>query len=324
MAVTPVFAAVGVDVLGDVERLGLDRRLRLVATPRAAQVLLVAGRQRPADRLALARVHDQLPMPRRTIWWRTDPLPGFAVGSRAPDDIDACAHSIATATGEGEPALLADVPPNPWEGIGPHGQGGEGMMGGTPHGRPMAMTADDLRDGLALDAYTATFGPYLTAFPAGLALTLGLQGDVIQSVTVAAAAHSQDAPATTPHLALARILRLLELPALAERLVRCAVTPDRPAAGLARAIRWSGALAAVPPGLGVAADGTDVRARVRGWLDALKEGRPNPPDPAPVDLSGLLPGLEWQEAMLVIASFGIERLGGGTPAYAAPGPRAAA
>src|SRR3546814_14512508 len=58
------------------------------------------------------------------------------------------------------------------------------MMGGKPYGRPMAMTEDDRRDGLALDAYSATFGPFLPVFPPGLQLSLTLQGDVVQSAEV--------------------------------------------------------------------------------------------------------------------------------------------
>src|SRR3546814_16968041 len=89
-------------------------------------------------------------------------------------------------TGErrSEDDLLPDEPPVAWRGKGDHGQGGEGMMGGKPYGRPMAMTAEDLRDGLALDAYTACFGPFLPMLPPGLQLELTLQGDVVQSARV--------------------------------------------------------------------------------------------------------------------------------------------
>src|SRR3546814_18792006 len=66
------------------------------------------------------------------------------------------------------------------------------MMGGKPYGRPMAMTDEDLRDGLALDAYTACFGPFLSVLPPGLLLELTLQGDVIQSAKVLRAPFAQD------------------------------------------------------------------------------------------------------------------------------------
>src|SRR3546814_20246746 len=85
-------------------------------------------------------------------------------------------------TGErrSEDDRLPDEPQVAWRGKGDHGQGGEGMMGGKPYGRPMAMTDEDLRDGLALDAYTACFGPFLSVLPPGLMLELTLLGDVIQ------------------------------------------------------------------------------------------------------------------------------------------------
>jgi hypothetical protein len=83
-----------------------------------------------------------------------------------------------------EPDLLSDAPPAPWRGIGPHGQGGEGMMGGKPYGRAMAMTADDARDGLALDAFGAHIGPFFAPLPPGLVLDLELQGDMIQRAAV--------------------------------------------------------------------------------------------------------------------------------------------
>src|SRR3546814_4254050 len=92
------------------------------------------------------------------------------------------------------------------------------MMGGKPYGRPMAMTEDDRRDGLALDAYTATFGPFLPVFPPGLQLSLTLQGDVVQSAEVLRPPVHQ-AAGDAPLRRIARLLRLLGLPALAQRLL---------------------------------------------------------------------------------------------------------
>lgn len=307
---TPVFVAAGGGILGAVEALRLEPALTPVATPRAAQVLLVGGEQRPSDRIALARIHAQLVEPRATVWWRTDRLSGFDLGTRAPESVsDAAAFISAQATqSDAEAILLDDAPPNPWEGIGPHGQGGKGMMGGTPYGRPMAMTSDDLRDGLSLDAYTATFGPYLTQWPPGLIMETTLQGDVIQSARIVEAPLAQDVLAATPHLELARLLRLLELPALAERLVRAALAnPSRAATGLARAVRWTGVLSAIPAGLGRDERGGDVRSRMAGRLHALAAGRPAEPA-APGDVAAMLAGLEWHEAALVLASFSIDDL----------------
>ncbi len=49
------------------------------------------------------------------------------------------------------PPILPDVEPSPWRGVGPYGQGGKGMTGGVPYGRPLAGRGPD-RDGLELDA----------------------------------------------------------------------------------------------------------------------------------------------------------------------------
>src|SRR3546814_2651945 len=80
------------------------------------------------------------------------------------------------------------------------------------------MTEDDRRDGLALDAYTATFGPFLPVFPPGLQLSLTLQGDVVQSAEVLRPPVHQ-AAGDAPLRRIARLLRLLGLPALAQRLL---------------------------------------------------------------------------------------------------------
>ncbi len=83
------------------------------------------------------------------------------------------------------PDALPDVDPAPWRGVGPYGQGGTGMTGGVPYGRPLAGRADD-RDGLKLDQLLVRVGPFLPPFPPGLLLDVRLQGDVIQEATVPA------------------------------------------------------------------------------------------------------------------------------------------
>ena len=90
------------------------------------------------------------------------------------------------------PDVLPDLDPAPWRGVGPFGQGGTGMTGGVPYGRPLAGRADD-RDGLKLDQILVRVGPFLPPFPPGLLLDVKLQGDVIQEVTIPDAA-----PRTTP------------------------------------------------------------------------------------------------------------------------------
>src|SRR3546814_14230756 len=187
-APAPIFAVAGEDGLAAVEDLSLDPAVSLKASPRHAALLLVCGDLRSENHEALRRLHDQLPHPRATLWWRTAPRAGFPCAASPDGD---AAHAVAslwqqlvTCLRPSENDLLPDDPPAPWRGKGDHGQGGEGMMGGKPYGRPMAMTEDDRRDGLALDAYTATFGPFLPVFPPGLQLSLTLQGDVVQSADV--------------------------------------------------------------------------------------------------------------------------------------------
>jgi hypothetical protein len=172
--------------------------------------------------------------------------------------------------------LLPDEPPAPWRGRGEHGQGGKGMMGGKPYGRPMAMPDEDLRDGLALDAYTAQIGPFLPQLPPGLVLEVKLQGDVIQNAKVirpplppspsiaAPFLRALQEPVPPPPLersraahhlrCIARVLVLLQLPAQAMCCQRAAYNIER---GLGvrierirRLLDCSGAFAALPAGLG--------------------------------------------------------------------------
>jgi len=310
----PVFSAVGAGGLMDCEALALERAVRLVPTPRHAAVLIVAGDVPPEWRLALARIHDQMPHPRGTLWWRSRML--LPIGRSVDTDAATAGRTLADlAEGlqagevDSEPDLLSDAPPNPWDGRGDHGQGGVGMMGGVPYGRPMAMTADDLRDGLALDAFTARFGPFLPAFPPGLTLDITLQGDVVQSLAVVGAPFAQGDRADSPALAAARMLRLLELPSLAEGLVRAALAADAQAVRrAARSARRAGALIAIPKDLGRLSDGSDARERLRGRLAAADSETPHTGTDR-VDLQALLPGLEWHEATLVLASLGIAHLG---------------
>ena len=91
---------------------------------------------------ALDRVHDQLP-PARGVPSQWDG--SGRSGGRARGRLwrESARRRGARRTG------CPTTPPNAWRGVGDHGQGGEGMMGGMPYGRPMAMTAEDIRDGLA-------------------------------------------------------------------------------------------------------------------------------------------------------------------------------
>ncbi len=301
-AQVPVFIAMGEDA--PAAALTLSRRpgLSVVDTPRAASILLVAGHMPDALIPYLHRLHDQLPHPRATLLWKCSPLPSLpdAIAVATDDDIGrAVADVFADILVEdraSEPDILPDEPPAEWRGVGPHGQGGKGMMGGTPYGRPMAMTDDDIRDGLALDSYTADFGPFLPFFPPGLVLTLTLQGDVIQKVVVTHPPFDSDG---TP---LASLLRLLGLPALAIRSLDNRT--DDPV--LRRLIRLSGARFAIPSGLGRLPDGSDVRIR----FDRMTGTEPDAAwqDGGDTTLNSLLVGLEWHAAMLVLCSLDIATL----------------
>ena len=275
-AVARVFPCIGPGTLPAVERLFGRPGLRRADSPREAAIMLVAGDIPERAQEALSRVHDQLPHPRATFRWdgRGNPEPALIDLWRA----------LVTGR-ESEPDQMSDAPPNEWRGVGDHGQGGEGMMGGTPYGRPMAMTGADMRDGLMLDAYTARVGPFAPMLPGGLALEVTLQGDVIAAVQVQAPPFEQPEEAADPALCAARLLRLLGLDGDAGRLLRGA-SP-----------RGFGALRAIPPGLGAAGPGEDVRARLGRWLG----GQPGTYQ-APA-LPDLLAGAEWHEAMLVLNSF---------------------
>lgn len=318
----PVYPAVGADALVSVEDLALDPRISVVASPRHASLLLVAGEIGFDHLPALRRLHDQLPHPRATIWWNTAPDPEFGHSSAVADDTSVEAaileayRALLDRRRQSEKDLLPDEPPVPWRGKGKNGQGGDGMMGGNPYGRPMAMTDDDMRDGLALDAYTASFGPFLPMFPPGLVLDVTLQGDVIQKAEVRHQPFSQKGTHDSANSLrrIARILRILGLAAPAEHFYRSALALALGDAvdvhRLWRSLRWTGALKAIPDGLAIAGpEGWDVRRRVSDWFDgALRPPEAGAPDQAlslapNSSLGVLLTGLEWHEAMLVLNSF---------------------
>lgn len=274
-APVPVFPAIGREMSPAVDRLLARPALRRCASPREAAILLVAGTIPSDAQEALDRVHDQLPHPRATLHWNGDP----EVETRLLDTWRALCRG-----GESEPDRRPDTPPNEWKGKGDHGHGGEGMMGGVPYGRPMAMPGEDVRDGLQLDRYTARVGPFAPMLPPGLVLEVTLQGDVIVEVSVLAAAFDQPGEADASEFCAARMLRLLGLGTAADRL--CA--GRRP-----RALWMRGA---VPRGLGKLEGAGDARSRLAAWLGGQA---------GPRDVRGLekaLIGAEWHEAALILAS----------------------
>ena len=366
-APVPVFAAVGRDARERVEDLSLAPGIACVSSSRHASVLLVAGSIRAEDRQALRHLHDQLPHPRATLWWGAEAFEGMAQLVTLPITEDPVPplrelhRQLLSGQRKSEPDLLPNEPPARWRGLGEHGQGGEGMMGGQPYGRPMAMTDDDLRDGLALDAYRVQIGPFMPTLPAGLMLELTLQGDVIQRAEVirpplpptsrgtiapdnahrrSSSIVERERTRASHHLrCIARILVILQLAPQAERCWRAAQSVSRGESvtlnTLRQALRRAGAFAAIPARLGlidasldspwmVEQREDDVRTRLVRWLSEAEQaldasGRSGElPENialprAHLRITDLLRGLEWNEALLVIASVDIETLCGMCP-----------
>ncbi len=285
-APVPVFGVAGDNARNRLEDVALHPRVELTASPRHAAVLLVAGTIPEEHRQALARVHDQIPHPRATLWWgpRSGDWDDGVQVSPSDDPVDALAkihEDLWTEARNSESHWLQDEPPHPWKGRGDHGQGGEGMMGGTPYGRPMAWTDDDVRDGLSLDRLPFTVGPFFLHFPPGLVLDLALQGDVIQEARVVSMPYpqpeSQD-PLRGRLRRLHRVLRAAGAGALAERALRRAATstPDEGEVDrLQRRLKWTGLDSRLCP----------TGAPAESWKE----------------LEARLPGMEWGRAVLWIA-----------------------
>lgn len=270
-----VFVLEGADPPGPVDELRLRDDVRLVDTPRSATVLLVSGWLPESLHEAAMRAHDAMAHPRAVVWWAREPAPGsqspfpnavtvrpvadYRTSAVAPalEALPAVLRRVHAELVRGarasDLALLPDVEPAPWRGQGPFGQGGSGMTGGVPYGRPMAGRAPD-RDGLELDQLPVRVGPFFAPFPAGLTLDVKLQGDVVQDVSIpgnpfavpAAVAGAAGAEAADPFRAaltapvpiadlerararhhlrwLARALRVHGLDALARRTLAIAVT----------------------------------------------------------------------------------------------------
>jgi hypothetical protein len=290
LAPVPVFVVPGVGRGATAQRLELRTELEVVRSPRAANVLLAVGAPADGDLDALRRTHDAVARPRAAVvWGDTDEVAAIRAAVPHALGVDAAEDPVPAVTGlllrllRGErpssDPLLPDEDPAPWRGVGPYGQGGSGMTGGVPYGRPMAERADD-RDGLALDQVQLRLGPFLPPFPPGLSLDVALQGDVFQEVAVVRTPRGPaadrgdhevgvflralDAPVRIADLELARArshlrwlaraLEALELPALGARALRLAldltVTSGDDVRRLARGVRRSRALGWATRGVG--------------------------------------------------------------------------
>lgn len=221
-----VFTITGTHPPGDPEDLRLDFRIELLDSPRSATVLLVTGVLPLPLYEPAKRVHDAMASPRHVVLWQDGIRVGASNAELFPNARIVHQHDDVVATLVGvqrellgddlfsSPPLLPDVEPAPWRGIGPYGQGGSGMTGGVPYGRPMTERAPD-RDGLELDHLPLRVGPFYPAFPGGLVLDIKLQGDVVQDIAVVAnpfdsAATSAKAPDLF-HLALTQTVPVADL-----------------------------------------------------------------------------------------------------------------
>lgn len=190
-APVPVFVVAGAGGRDRARELRLRAQLEVVDSPRHATVLVVVGEFDSEAAAPLGRLHDQLPHPRGVLWWQADgdAPPPLAVGvtvGQTDDVVEALTalhHALLVGIRATAAAVLPDVEPNPWKGVGPFGQGGKGMTGGTPYGRELTGRAPD-RDGLELDQLSVTVGPWWAGIPPGLVLDVKVQGDVIQEVVV--------------------------------------------------------------------------------------------------------------------------------------------
>lgn len=220
----PIFVLAGQGAAGRVDGLRLDPRLRLVDSPRAASLLLVAGRLPRSWLRPALRIHAQMPHPRVTVWWPLGYAPRslerrFAgvVRVAAQEDVAAVLVRLQQALlrreRASEPDLLPDVDPAPWRGVGPYGQGGKGMTGGVPFGRPLATRAAD-RDGLELDFLPIRVGPFFPPLPVGLVLELRSQGDLLQEARVVEPAPGRPLPGDVDPVFLRALAEPVPLAAL--------------------------------------------------------------------------------------------------------------
>lgn len=182
-----VFTVAGIDGQVAAQALRLDPRIRLAAAPRQANVLLTVGKLTEPLLAAAIAAHDAMPAPRAAIEWRPQadvPTAPTIPAAEVTTDVDPVPRVLATnaALLRGERAssdpVRADADPAPWRGVGPYGQGGSGMTGGVPYGRPMTERDDD-RDGLTLDALPVEVGPLFSGFPDGLTARVTFQGDLV-------------------------------------------------------------------------------------------------------------------------------------------------
>ncbi|MEX2658277.1 MAG: hypothetical protein WD232_01170 [Acidimicrobiales bacterium] len=189
----PVFPVVGIGGRTAARSLATLGGIRVVDHPRAAVLMLLVGRPTRSLLRPLLAVHDQLSGPRCTVWWRTGRDGGDELVAALPavevlpvGDASALRRvftELVNGARASDPPALDDIETTPWRGVGPYGQGGSGMTGGTPYGRPLVGRAPD-PDGLQLDQLPLQVGPFFGPFPPGLVLHLEVQGDVVRHASL--------------------------------------------------------------------------------------------------------------------------------------------
>lgn len=183
----PVFVVPGFGAREVVHELRVHTAARWHQTPGPASILLVAGLVPDALAAPLARIHDSMAHPRATVLLPgarlpaalTEPLMDAVAATGDPQvALDQTYRELLLGRHGSEAAILPDVDPAPWRGVGPYGQGGTGMTGGVPFGRPMAEVGTD-PDGLRLDVLPVAVGPLFPRFPTGLVLDVRWAGDLV-------------------------------------------------------------------------------------------------------------------------------------------------
>lgn len=213
----PAFAVAGSGTRDAVQDLRLRSEIRILDSPKAASILIVAGPVASGHAVALARIHDALPHPRATLLWGPQgelaSLPGtpaIIVTDRDPVAVVVAAYrDLVLGKRPSEPAILPDVDQAEWRGVGPYGQGGSGMTGGTPYGRSMAELGPD-PDGLRLDVVPVSVGPFFPRFPSGLVLDVRFSGDLVLEAAVGELPIGS--PPGSPRMSLRPFLRALSEP----------------------------------------------------------------------------------------------------------------
>ena len=189
-----VFIAAGMGAAEAVAQLEASGEIHRVDSPAAATVLLMVGGIPPALERSVAAVHDGMPHPRGTVHLPLGfdhgslPTSPHALVAGSAEDALAVIRDVFAQLMSGrrasDPPLLPDVEPSPWRGVGPYGQGGSGMTGGTPYGRPLAELAAD-RDGLRLDVLPLRIGPLFAPLGTGVTLEATMAGDVVVEALLA-------------------------------------------------------------------------------------------------------------------------------------------